>query len=197
MDAVSERTFIPVPPDQRPVRRRHAARVIVRSQGKMLLELDTDPGTPGSGWWVTPGGGVDGDETYKQAAVRELLEETGLRIDEDDLIGPIAHQYVRHGYSDEILEQDEQIFAANVAMFTPQPAGFTEAELVTMAGFAWMDADDMRADPHAELSITPEWMERFMAAGPGDFWEIGDVEVSTVPLRGPGRHGQPQPDPVN
>jgi 8-oxo-dGTP pyrophosphatase MutT (NUDIX family) len=174
----------------------------------MLLELDTDPGIPGSGWWVTPGGGVDGDETYRQAAVRELLEETGLRISENDLIGPIAHQYVRHGYSDEILEQDEQIFAVDVEMFTPRPDGFTPEEQVTMAGFAWMDADDMRTDPHAALSIAPEWMQRYLAAAPGDFWERGDVEVSTVPVTNTepastsstapssARHGQPGLDPV-
>jgi 8-oxo-dGTP pyrophosphatase MutT (NUDIX family) len=36
-------------------------------------------------FWYTPGGGLDGDETYEQAARRELFEETGIANAE---IGP-------------------------------------------------------------------------------------------------------------
>ena len=32
-------------------------------------------------YWNTPGGGVEADETYEQAAQRELWEETGIAID--------------------------------------------------------------------------------------------------------------------
>jgi len=148
----------------------------------MLLELDTDPGLPGTAWWTTPGGGVDPGETYREAAVRELREETGLVIEASDLIGPIAHRLVSHGYSDEILIQDEQFFALDVPRFEPLPAAFTPEEIRTLAGFAWMDADDMRADPHAPLSLTPEDMIALLSAGAGTFIEWGECETSTVPV---------------
>jgi 8-oxo-dGTP diphosphatase len=32
-------------------------------------------------FWATPGGEVDKGETFEQAAVRELFEETGIKID--------------------------------------------------------------------------------------------------------------------
>ncbi|HEY6788143.1 MAG TPA: NUDIX domain-containing protein, partial [Trebonia sp.] len=39
--------------------------------------------------WLTPGGGLHRGETVQAAAVRELAEETGYVVTEDDL-GPIV-----------------------------------------------------------------------------------------------------------
>lgn len=41
---------------------------------------------PGEGLWALPGGHVDIDETFQKAAIRELLEETGLMFDETYLL---------------------------------------------------------------------------------------------------------------
>jgi bifunctional NMN adenylyltransferase/nudix hydrolase len=82
------RTFRPVDPAERPVRRRRTARVLVVDHtGRMLLFSDSDPGIPGLRWWITPGGGVDPGESDLQAAVRELAEETNLELLEATLRG--------------------------------------------------------------------------------------------------------------
>src|SRR6478672_5767878 len=89
------RTFRPVDPAERPRRRRRTARVlVVDSDGRMLLFSDSDPGLPGHRWWITPGGGVEPGESDLAAAVREVREETGLVVDERDLVGPIARRHV-------------------------------------------------------------------------------------------------------
>lgn len=41
---------------------------------------------PGEGLWALPGGHVGEDETFQQAAIRELLEETALPLDPDLLL---------------------------------------------------------------------------------------------------------------
>jgi ADP-ribose pyrophosphatase YjhB (NUDIX family) len=42
---------------------------------------------PGRGRWAQPGGFLEIDETVHEAAIRETLEETGLRIEPGEIIG--------------------------------------------------------------------------------------------------------------
>jgi 8-oxo-dGTP diphosphatase len=42
---------------------------------------------PLQGEWSVPGGVLEVGETLRQAAVREVLEETGLRVEVDELLG--------------------------------------------------------------------------------------------------------------
>jgi len=41
-----------------------------------------------------PGGSCDGDETYEQTAIRELHEETGVAITEENIIGRLTPLYI-------------------------------------------------------------------------------------------------------
>lgn len=61
----------------RTVPQKDRVRVIVyRDDGKILLVRSRFSRQE----WALPGGGVDRNESYKQAAVREVLEEIGLRV---------------------------------------------------------------------------------------------------------------------
>ena len=106
---------IPDDPADRPVRTRRAVRVIVVGpDDRVLLFEDSDPGIAGVTWWVTPGGGIDPGETERQTAVREMAEETGYVLAEDELVGPLATRYAVHGYSDQVLEQQETFYLVRV-----------------------------------------------------------------------------------
>jgi ADP-ribose pyrophosphatase YjhB (NUDIX family) len=42
---------------------------------------------PGYGMWAQPGGFLEIDETVREAAIRETLEETGLQVEPLEIIG--------------------------------------------------------------------------------------------------------------
>lgn len=79
--------------------------------------------------WYLPGGGVDGGETLRAAAVRELVEETGYRVDGRlDLFG--VYQNAAVSRRDHVALF---VAAAVTAPATPRPAG---GEIVAVAAFA-------------------------------------------------------------
>ncbi len=61
------------------------ADTVVMWQGKVLLMKRAI--YPVKGHWCLPGGGIQLGETPKQAAIRELKEETGIVVGEDELTG--------------------------------------------------------------------------------------------------------------
>ncbi len=175
---IRERTFVVVEPSLRVHRKRRAVRVVVRHKDRVLLFADTDPGCPGSRWWTTPGGGIDPGETEREAAVRELLEEAGLELEQDALIGPIARRFVVHGYSDQVLEQSETFFAVDVEMFEVDTSGFTEDEKVTMGETRWYTMDELDG-----IEVWPHNLPELFASDGSTVIEMGTMEESTVPVQ--------------
>ena len=61
---------------------------IVHDAGGRLLVIRRGR-PPGAGRWSLPGGRVEPGESDAEAVVRELLEETGLRVETGSLIGRV------------------------------------------------------------------------------------------------------------
>ena len=54
--------------------------VLLNARDEVLLFEYEDDNTNVKRFWVTPGGGLEPSETFTQAAIRELFEETGLEV---------------------------------------------------------------------------------------------------------------------
>ena len=65
----------------------NAAGAVVFREGKILLQHRSDNAA-----WGLPGGILELDETYEEAAIREVREETGLTVRLTSLLG-IYHNY--------------------------------------------------------------------------------------------------------
>jgi 8-oxo-dGTP pyrophosphatase MutT (NUDIX family) len=179
--AETERSYVPVEnPADRPRTNRETVRVIMIDHDRTLLFEDSDPGVPDARWWMTPGGQIEPDETMAQAAIREVVEETGYRLTEDDLRGPIAFRHVVHGYSDQVIEQDEAFFLAMVRPFQVDVSAHTPDEKMTIQSHRWWSHDDLR---HTDEWIWPsELVELWSLVGAPDRWpvDLGTQEESTV-----------------
>ncbi len=91
-----------------------AAGAVVVNQGRVLLARLTY--SRSKGLYMLPGGYVEAGETVDQAAMRETLEETGVRTSVDGLIGVRAR--VQNGESNTYC-----LFRLTYQGGTPRPHG--------------------------------------------------------------------------
>lgn len=180
---VRTRSYSPVEnPVNRPRATRRTVRVLlVNPDGGTLLFEDSDPGLVDVRWWVTPGGGIDPGESETEAAVREVREETGFDLDPDSLLGPVARRHVVHGYSDQVIEQDEAFYLAQVDTFDVDVTGHTAEEKITFKGWRWWSKEELRG---SDDWVWPRELEEILLLlDQSDRWpvELGFQEESTVP----------------
>jgi 8-oxo-dGTP pyrophosphatase MutT (NUDIX family) len=130
--------------------------LLVDEENRVLLlktHFDPEVGLPPR--WLTPGGGIDHGETTLQAAVRELLEETGLVIDPAILEEPVLETSGRWDWADGLSYHTykDTIYELRVLNFDPDTSGFTQDEHRDVLEYRWwtiaelMESDEALA-PH-------------------------------------------------
>jgi 8-oxo-dGTP pyrophosphatase MutT (NUDIX family) len=127
-----------------PPGRRTSARVILLDEdGAVLLLCGSDPQSevhPAPRWWFTIGGAAQAGETLAQTAARELAEETGLRVDPGDLIGPLWRRDSVIEFNGATLRSDERYFVYRTPRFEPSDGGRSGLERTYIHGHRWCDA---------------------------------------------------------
>ncbi|MEV0012321.1 NUDIX hydrolase [Streptomyces sp. NPDC051840] len=123
--------------------RRVARVVLLDPEDRILLLHGYEPANPDETWWFTPGGGLEGDETREEAALRELSEETGIT---DVTIGPLLWtRKCSFPFDGRRWDQDEWYFLARTTRTDTDQRGLTELELRSVAGLRWWTSTELLA----------------------------------------------------
>ena len=125
------------------MRQRPSARILIIDQDNRLLLFNfkfNDGALAGQGFWATPGGGLENGETYKQAAQRELFEETGLTNSVGEKIANGTQPSKRQMVIQYMLMSGIFWFAHLCSTGTND--GYSDIERRQMVRFRWWSIDE-------------------------------------------------------
>ena len=156
---------------------RDAVRVVLAdASGRMLLfQVETEE-VPG-GWWELPGGGIEPGESDREAAVREIREETGLVLDPARIGAPAWRRDTTWRSRGKRRLQHEVVVSAQVAAdqqaIVDGGRSPTEIEDYVTARW-WKLAEIIQSQERFYPSRLPELLPRFLAGEdidePFEYW---------------------------
>lgn len=116
-----------------------------------------------NGRWTQPGGHIENDETPEEAALREVYEETGLRVRllgerfprEEDFIRPLGIQKNRRTLSDGEMHMHVDIIYAAV----PNDDGKEQLNAEESDAIEWFSREELEdIDCFPDIKITMDYI---------------------------------------
>ena len=127
---------------------RDAVRVVLTDRaGRVLLFHVLTPDQAPDGWWELPGGGIGPGESYLEAAVREIREETGLILDPGQVRPPSWRRDATWVSRGQRRLQHEVVVLARLAAERPAivDGGRTPQEVADFVTFRWWPVAEITA----------------------------------------------------
>jgi 8-oxo-dGTP pyrophosphatase MutT (NUDIX family) len=146
---------------------RDAVRVVLAdASGRILLFHVLTPEEAPDGWWELPGGGIDPGESYLEAAVREIREETGLVLDPGQVSPPSWRRDSTWRSRGHRRLQHEVVVLARLAADRPPivDGGRTQEEIEDLVSVRWWELDEIvRSQERFYPGRLPELLPAFLA----------------------------------
>jgi len=137
------------------VHRRAVRVVLLDERDHVLMIHGCDPRNPHHTYWYSLGGGVEEGEDVREAAVREVWEETGLRLAPEELVGPLREDFVVFPFDGRQIHQEQVFFGARTTRFEAAPAAFEELEELSTITIDWLPG---RALGQVAETVFPEFL---------------------------------------
>jgi 8-oxo-dGTP pyrophosphatase MutT (NUDIX family) len=138
----------------------------VDPEGRVLLLHGWDPHHPERPFWFTIGGAAEDGESLRDAAARELHEETRISVDPAQLGEPIAEQTIEFSWGGHHILQDQVFYAVPVTSAEALGVsleGLDQWEQATTDTYGWLAASDLDGDERPAHPDIPDLMRAAVA----------------------------------
>jgi 8-oxo-dGTP pyrophosphatase MutT (NUDIX family) len=128
-----------------PPKHRRASRILLlddRDRFLLMLTVSTKLKIPVV-QWITPGGGVEPNETHQQGAIRELFEETGLVVNNvgEPVFTLNGSRLFASGHTQ---TTHSEFFLVRTAAFTPVTDHWMENEFDDIRDVRWWTLSELK-----------------------------------------------------
>jgi 8-oxo-dGTP pyrophosphatase MutT (NUDIX family) len=144
------------------IQRRCVRAIVITPEAEVLLMQIRRPDT-GEHFWITPGGGLEPEETQEAGLRRELREELGLTADFE--IGPVLwRRHHTFDWAGKRLSQNEEYYVVRIDRFEPEMTDEVEAKVLQQ--FRWWPLAELAQveEPVAPLALA-RIVSEYLAAG--------------------------------
>ena len=134
------------------MRTRPSSRLIILSPENDVLLFNfshKNDALSGMSYWATPGGGLELNESFEQAALRELQEETGLKRDSAGATAA-SRTFPMQLPDGETVLAEERFFIIHAEKTDIDCSGWSDNEKSVIQNYHWWTLEELR-DTHQTI----------------------------------------------